>query len=249
MNAAVAVNGNLSVVFTQSCTKHAKFWQADPQNLAYRVLDLVVPLRDPREYPMSREAFNNKGAWTQEKKASALREAFDSMEAKLKYVVKRMRANTTWSENGPEPGGILLYLKDTLEVSPKLVAAQILDFFGLSHTPFSRDAKSLADAVSKATTLPDAKKDEHAWTVKHSALDKAAHGRALCKWYGLQGWRNVEALWRQKEAQGALTVALFPWERLPCDAFSAEQLAATPPSRNSKQPWLHGARRRVGASR
>ena len=128
-----AVNGNLSVCFTQSCTKHAKFWQADPQNLAYRVLDLVVPLRDPREYPMSREAFNNKGAWTQEKKASALREAFDSMEAKLKYVVKRMRANTTWSENGPEPGGILLYLKDTR--SPKLVAAQIRLLWP-SHTPF-----------------------------------------------------------------------------------------------------------------
>ena len=39
-----------ATVFTQQCTKHATFWVATAnKHLQWSNLDLVVPLRDPRE--------------------------------------------------------------------------------------------------------------------------------------------------------------------------------------------------------
>ena len=208
---------NATVVFTQQCTKHAKFWAGNAAK--FQALDLVVPLRDPREYGMSREAFDlsegvGSGLWSADEKQRRLREAFGAMEGKLQFFASRLRAPP------PAGGGMLMYLKDTLEVAPEAVARQVVDFFALR--PFldrGRDADgALAAAVARATRVPDAKRDEHAWSVKHSAGDKAAHGTALCEWYGARGWADVRALWAEKAAEGALTVALFPWERLPCGA-------------------------------
>ena len=77
-----------ATVFTQQCTKHATFWVATAnKHLQWSNLDLVVPLRDPREYPMSREAFDlsrSQGAkgeeWSTSKKIQSLKNAFQAME-------------------------------------------------------------------------------------------------------------------------------------------------------------------------
>ena len=201
--AAAAVTGPRSLVFSQTCTKHAKFWSPDYAHL--RRLDLVVPLRHPLEYPMSRTDWDRDMDRHTHGKVALLEAAFHSMEAKLNYAAARL--------NGTDAGGggVLFYLKDTLERDPAAVGRQVADFL---HLDGLADDVALAAAVAAAAALPANKADEHAWIVKRPqgadpAASRADRVRALERWFGADDWGKARGLWARHAA--GPTAALFPW--------------------------------------
>ena len=201
-----AVAGEGAILFTQHCTKHAKFW-AGAALRQYAAVDLVVPLRHPLEYPMSRFVWDAaNGHRSSTSSLRALDEAFNAMEAKLQTAVRNLQ-----TPGGYDGGGRLFYLKDALERSPTAIARQVAAFLGLEF--LAGDALALAAAAAAApAALPPNKASEHAWIVKRPLTPDgslAARHADLERWFGPKNWAAARRLWARKAP--CLTTALFPW--------------------------------------
>jgi len=226
--AAVPAGGGVdalrSLVFTLQCTRHARFWEAP---FLKAELDLVVPLRDPREFPMSMEAMlldqkQIATPFTAGERQSRLMSAFSEMEQKLRFAFRlacaraasgSLKSNAcTAAGRGPPSrdaagrGGLLFYFKDELELRPSAVAQQVVDFLGLQ----ALRGDAFAAAVVRATTPPPAgaRTGDQNMIVKHNLSDPAAKRNSLCRWFGEAGWEGVMELWRTHS--NSLTTALFP---------------------------------------
>ena len=102
-----------AVLFTQLCSKHAPVQLAE-----WDLVNVITPLRDPREYAFSRDRWNKQDSTTSARSAfssvsakiNALRSAFNNAEARLRKL-----------ERGDHKAGLLYYLKDSLELKPEIV--------------------------------------------------------------------------------------------------------------------------------
>ena len=184
-------------MFTQQCTKHAKFWADNAAK--FQGLDLVVPLRDPREYGMSREAFDlsegvGKGLWSADEKQRRLRGRL----ARWRVSCSSSRAGCARRRRRAAGSS---YTSRTRSRSRPGRRRQVVDFFALK--PFlDRGGDSdvaLAAAVERATRVPDARARRA--RVEREALGgrqgRARHG-AMREWYGAERLgRRASALGRE----------------------------------------------------